>query len=492
MHLSLYIGLAAAPVAVSLTTRSAGSNACLNLTSLLGASKVESNHVNPRYIATRENYWSTRQGTYAPACVVYAETSKDVSLTIRAIKAADSRFAIKAGGHSPNKYFSSVEDGVLIDLGSMTAKSYDAETTLATYEPGSSWGELYKYYEQYGVTVMGGRVSGVGTGLALGGGLSYLSPQYGMACDSFRELEVVLPSGDIVTASADSNPDLFLGLRGGGGNAYGIVTKYTVQSRPVGKFYAGALLYLFEQTDAVIQAIYDFIAYNTDPKATILPTYEKLPTPDADLNLDEVITVFLVYDGEDAGGVFDNFTNIPHFLDTRSVKTYPDVANMPLPSAGELTRGDNVFRSGVHHIGDNSHSEALKAWRDWAEENKGSYFHTGFYLYPVARSLTDASRSQGGNAMQMPDGPWFWRAYLLLVPPGISEQKYNEIQESFERMVASIPNASNLPLFLNEAALDQNPLSTFSTFQELQQAKHKYDPDGFFSARTGGWSFSEQ
>ncbi|KAI0121352.1 hypothetical protein BJ170DRAFT_588128 [Xylariales sp. AK1849] len=489
MHLLLGLATDVFP-AWTLVTRDAGAAACLNLTSSLGSGKVVTSQLDPKYASSREDYWNARESVYAPSCVVYPDSAQDVSVTLQAVRAADSRFAIKAGGHSPNDFFSSVDQGVLIDLGSMTAKSYDAASTLATYEPGSNWGELYEYYEQYGRTVMGGRLSGVGTGLALGGGLSYLSPQYGMACDSFRELEVVLPSGEIVTASETADPDLFFALRGGGGNAFGIVTKYTVQSRPVGNFFAGNIIYLFEQTDAVLLAIRDFIAYNADPKASILPTYEKLTTPDLTLNLDEVIVMFLVYDGEDPGTAFANFTSIPHLVSTLSIMTYPEVANLPLPLTAELTRADNIFRCGVHHIEDDSLETAFAAWVTWAETNKGSYVHTSFDIYPVPRSLTSASNAQGGNAMQMPDGPWFWVDYLLSTPPGLLETQYDAIQASFRELVASTPDAAGLPLFLNEASWDQDPLSTFSSFATLQQIKEKYDPDEFFTEKTGGWSFA--
>ncbi|KAI1841670.1 hypothetical protein JX266_012135 [Neoarthrinium moseri] len=489
MHPILCLVAAAAGPVFALTIQSAGSNACLNLTSSLGFSKVATSQLDPEYISSRGDYWNVRQSVYAPSCVVHPESSQDVSVAIQAIRAADSRFAIKAAGHNTNNFFSSVDGGVLIDLSSMTAKSYDSATTLATYEPGSNWGQLYEYYQQYGRTVMGGRLSGVGTGLALGGGLSYLSPQYGIACDSFRELEVVLPNGSIVTASSTSNPDLFFAMRGGGGNAYGVVTKYTVQSRAIGNFYAGNIVWFFQQKDTVLEAIRDFIAYNTDPKASILPTYEKLTTPDLNLNLDELITMFLVYDGEDPGTAFDNFTRIPHIIDTRSIKTYKEVADMPVPFTAELTRADNVFRSGVHRIEDDSYNVLLETWREWAETHKASYIHTGFYMYPVPRSLTDGSHAQGGDAMQLPDGPWYWTAYDLATPPGLPNAAYNAIQESFREMVESTPNAPGLPLFLNEAAWDQDPLATFSSFETLKQIKNKYDPDGFFATRTGGWSF---
>lgn len=212
------------------STATSGATACTNLTTSLGFGKVFSNPFDLRYIASREEYWNALQSVYQPSCIVYPTSAQDVSIALQAIRVSSSRFAIKAGGHNTNNFFSSVDNGVLIDLSSLDTKSYDPSSTLATYEPGSTFGELYDYYAQFGRTVLGPTLAGVGTGAALGGGLSYLSPQYGMACDNFRKLEVVLPSGEVVVASPESYADLFFGLRGGGGNAYGVVTKYTVQA----------------------------------------------------------------------------------------------------------------------------------------------------------------------------------------------------------------------------------------------------------------------
>lgn len=466
-----------------------GSAACSNITTHLGSSKVISSQLDLQYIGSLE-YWNSKQDAYKPSCVVHPDSAQDVSIAIQAIRAADSRFAVKAGGHNPNTFFSSVDDGVLLDLSSMTNKTYDAETELATYQPGGQFGDLYDYYVKYDRTVVGARLAGVGTGLALGGGMSFLSPQYGMACDSFRELEIVLPDGEIVTASEKENPDLFFASRGGGGNAYGIVTKYTVQSRPIGKLWAGNIIYAFPQKDAVIEAIGNFIQYNTDPKAAIIGTYEKFGTPDLNLNLDEVILMFLVYDGPDAGDVFANFTKIPSLINTMGIKTYPEVVNMPIPFETELSQGNNIFRVGVHRPDNDSYTKALDKWRDWAESNKGKYTLLSLDFQPVPKSLTDASRAQGGNAMQMPDGPWFWLNYLITTPPGMSEPDYNAVQSSYRDLVASTGNAEGLPLFINDANHDQNPLQTFSTFSKLQEIKKKYDPDNFFADRTGGWSFA--
>lgn len=466
-----------------------GPAACSNITTQLGSSKVFSNQLNLQYTEALE-YWNSRQNDYKPSCVVHPKSAQDVSIAIQAIRAADSRFAVKARGHNPNTFFSSVDEGVLLDLSSMTNKTYDADTTLATYQPGGQFGDLYDYFLKYDRTVVGARLAGVGTGLALGGGMSFLSPQYGLACDSFRELEIVLPDGQIVTASDKENQDLFFASRGGGGNAYGIVTKYTVQSRPIGKLWAGNVIYAFPQKDDVIEAIGNFIQYNTDPKAAIIGTYEKFLTPDLNFNLDEVILMFLVYDGPDAGDAFANFTNIPHLLNTMGTKTYPEVVNMPIPFETELSEGNNIFRVGVHRPGNDSYGKALDKWRDWAESNKGKYTLLSLDFQPVPKSLTDASKAQGGNAMQMPDGPWFWLNYLITTPPGMSEPDYNAIQSSYRDMVASTGNDEGLPLFINDANYDQNPLQTFSTFSKLQEIKKKYDPDNFFADKTGGWSFA--
>jgi FAD/FMN-containing dehydrogenase len=468
----------------------AGPATCTNLTGPLGTSKVVTFQLDLKYVESRFEYWNARLSEATPSCIVYPTSAHDVSVAIQAIRSSGTQFAVRVGGHNPNAGFASVDQGVLIDLRDLNQKSYDASTTLATFGPGHTFGEVYTFFADYGRTVVGARLAGVGTGLALGGGLSYLSTQYGMAADSFRELEVVLPSGQIVTASDTENPDLFFACKGGGGNAYGIVTKYTVQSRPSGTFTAGIIIYLFDQIEAIGQALADFTRYNNDPKAAIIGTFETLGTPDLSLNLDKAGTLFLVYDGEDPGDAFKNFTDIPYALNTVGQKSYLDVINMPAPFSTQLSRGDNFFRVQVHRIDDDSWQTTISKWKDWTDANKGSYILTSLDWQPIPKTLTDASKKQGGNAMDMPDGPWMWFNYLLTTPPGMPQADYIAIQASFKQMVESTPNAEGLPLFINDAAYDQDPLRTFSTYSRLQAIKKKYDPTGFFASKTGGWSFA--
>ncbi|KAL4864224.1 hypothetical protein BDV12DRAFT_205864 [Aspergillus spectabilis] len=489
----LALVLSAVPTSAILQRSGPGPEACASLTKSLGSKTVVTNILSLDYLKTLTTYFNTEQSKFKPSCIVYPTTTEDVSVAIRAIRASDSRFAIKAGGHNPNDYFSSVDKGVLIDLSKMREKSYDEHSTLATYQPGGPFGDIYEYLAQWNRTVVGARLAGVGTGLALSGGLSFLSNQYGLACDSFRSLEVVLPDGEIVTASENSNPDLFYGLRGGGGNAYGVVTKYTVQSHPADIFHAGVIVYLFQQNPAVLTAIGDFVRYNTDPKAAIIGTYMKLPTPGLGLNLDEAIVMFLVYDGPDAGDVFSNFTAIPHLLNTVKQTDYNGVVNMPLPGGAEISKGLNNFRVTVHagnQEGLDTLSELYKQWRDWSNKNKGKYILTSFDIQPVPRSLTDASNAYlGGNAMQMPDGPWYWVNYLLTASPLLGPKALDDVQASYKDLVNAVPPTEGLPLFINDASRDQNPLITYGGYEKLKEIKARYDPEGFFSSHTGGWGF---
>lgn len=121
---------------------SAGDQACKTISGSLGTQKVATNSfLNIQYIASKV-YWNTRLGRANPACVVYPASSSDVSTALKAIKAAKSRFAIKAGGHNPNENFSNTDGGVLLDLGNMKDKSYDPTAGTCTYQPGNRFGDL--------------------------------------------------------------------------------------------------------------------------------------------------------------------------------------------------------------------------------------------------------------------------------------------------------------------------------------------------------------
>ena len=318
-----------------------GHAACDQITKQLGGSKVLG-PLNLAYTATVTDYWNKQQALNKPACVVQPSTTQDVVVIVKEIHAANSTMAIKAAGHNTNNFWSSTAGGVTIDMTKMTGKSYDADSETGTFQPGSEWGPLYEYYEQFNRAPVGGRLSFIGAGLALGGGLSHLSQHYGFACDNFRSLEVVLVDGSIVTATADNeHADLFLALKGGG-NQFGVVTQFTVAVHPITDFWGGIVIYDGKYSPQLLELGRQFTNTNEDPRAAIIITHTVLGTPDlleklgiSIPGLDTLVIVFNVYDGPDGTAVFQSFTDIPHVIDLRSKQKYSQLTSQQ--DVGALT-----------------------------------------------------------------------------------------------------------------------------------------------------------
>jgi FAD/FMN-containing dehydrogenase len=195
-----------------------------------------------------------------PALVVRCSSAEDVVAALAAAREHDLLVSVRCGAHSTPGY-SSCDGGIVIDLRGMNRVTVDPEARTARVQGGTSWGELDAATQEHGLAVTGGRVSDTGVGgLALGSGSGWLERAYGVTCESLLSAEVVTADGSIVTASEQENPELFWGLRGGGGN-FGVVTEFEFRLHPVGPIIAaGLLLYPREQAGEVIRNYRDFIA----------------------------------------------------------------------------------------------------------------------------------------------------------------------------------------------------------------------------------------
>ncbi|CCO33555.1 hypothetical protein BN14_07638 [Rhizoctonia solani AG-1 IB] len=216
------------------------------------------------------------------ACVVEPADPKDVSTILKIVANTFTPFGIRSGGHATNPGFSSTP-GVQIALFKFSQVTYHpaplaADGSVGTVDIGSGlvWDSVYAALEPHGVNVVGGRVTGVGVGgFTLGGGYSWLSNQYGLTIDTVTAFEVVLPNGTVTTATETTNSDLFFGLKGGFNN-FGIVTKFTLLAFPQGQVWGGLQTFTATNLDRVNQATADFAANVTDPKASIITTYNFL------------------------------------------------------------------------------------------------------------------------------------------------------------------------------------------------------------------------
>jgi len=224
-----------------------------------------------------------------PAMIVRCEGVADVMTAVKLAKANDLVVAVKGGGH--NIAGNAVcEGGLMIDLSSMRGVYVDAKARTARAEGGATWGDFDAETQAFGLATTGGLISATGVGgLTLGGGIGWLMGSYGLACDNLISLDVVTADGERVTASAEQNPELFWGLKGGGGN-FGVVTSFEFRLFPVAPLFAGMLLHPLEHAGEALAHFRDFIQGAPD-EAGALAGFTT--TPDGE----PVLALILVYNG---------------------------------------------------------------------------------------------------------------------------------------------------------------------------------------------------
>jgi FAD/FMN-containing dehydrogenase len=176
-----------------------------------------------------------------PAVIACCKGAADVADAVKLARELGLEIAVRGGGHNVAGR-ATVDGGVMIDLAPMQAVHVDARARTARAQGGVLWKGFNRETQLHGLATTGGVVSTTGiAGLTLGGGLGWLMPKFGLALDNLRSAELVLADGSVTHASADENPDLFWGIRGGGGN-FGIATWLEYDVHPVGPVITGGLV----------------------------------------------------------------------------------------------------------------------------------------------------------------------------------------------------------------------------------------------------------
>src|SRR4029077_1332788 len=193
-----------------------------------------------------------------PAVIARCADAADVRHAVGFARSEGLDVAVRGGSHSiPG--FSTCDDGIVIDLSPMKGIEIDVDAATVRAEGGVIWGELDAATQEHGLATTGGLVSTTGVaGFTLGGGIGWLMRQHGLACDTLRSSEVFTADGQLLTASADENQDLFWALRGGGGN-FGVVTSFEFDLYPVGPTVtAGPVFYPGERAEEILRFYRDF------------------------------------------------------------------------------------------------------------------------------------------------------------------------------------------------------------------------------------------
>jgi hypothetical protein len=230
-----------------------------------------------------------------PAVIVVAASSDDVVAAVRFAAVEGLKVAIRSRGHA-GPIFSPAGDRLLLDLRALAGVSID-EHGIVTVGPGASWGDVASEVQKHGLAITSGDTADVGVGgLALGGGIGWLVRRDGLALDNLVGAEVVLAGGELVTASADENPELFWALRGGGGN-FGVVTSFRFQARPLAGALAVELQLDPDRLGETVRALRDVMTAAPDELSA---TFGVVPNGPPGPGFGFVHHIAAVYAGEDS------------------------------------------------------------------------------------------------------------------------------------------------------------------------------------------------
>jgi FAD/FMN-containing dehydrogenase len=188
-----------------------------------------------------------------PGLILRCTSTQDVVAAVGVAREHGLPPSVRCGGHNvAGKAMS--DGGLTIDLSGLREVTVDPQARLVHAGGGCRLGDVDAATAPHKLIVPAGIMSETGVaGLALGGGIGWFSRKHGLTCDNFVSLELVLASGEVVEVNAESHPELFWALRGGGGN-FGIVTRFSFRAYDFGPMTRiGVSVYEPEQAAAALR-----------------------------------------------------------------------------------------------------------------------------------------------------------------------------------------------------------------------------------------------
>jgi FAD/FMN-containing dehydrogenase len=409
-----------------------------------------------------------------PALIVRCVDVADVIAAVDYARTNHLLTAIRGGGHNGGG-LGTCDGGVVIDVSAMKNVRVDERARTARVAAGCLWGDVDHATHAFGLAVPCGFISSTGVaGLTLGGGIGYLTRQYGLTIDNLLSADVVLADGSVVTADEESHADLFWALRGGGGN-FGVVTSFEFRAHPVRTVYAGPTFWPLEQTVEVMQAYRDFIlgapehvngffAFLTIPPSPMFPQH---------LHMKKVCGVMWVSTGPAARAEADTAR-------MRSIgKPLLDhQAEMPLPAVNSLF--DALYPPGLQWYW---RADFVKELSDDAIARHARHgaalptMHSTMHLYPIDGAAHRVGRHD--TAFSYRDANWAEVIVGVDPDPANSGAITGWCKNYFDDLHPYSAGGAYVNFMMDEGQ-DRVKASFRDNYDRLTAIKHQYDPDNLF------------
>jgi len=432
-------------------------------------------HTDPDYDTARAVY--NGMIDKRPAAIARCRDVADVLACVRFGREYDVTLSVRSGGHSAGG-LGVWNDALVVDLSLMRSTTVDPEHRTVRVDPGATLGDLDHATGAFGLAVPTGFIANTGiAGLALGGGVGYLTRRFGMTLDNMLAADVVLADGTFVTASEDSHADLFWALRGGGGN-FGIVTSMTFRCHPVGEnglIIGGPVLYDIADTTEVMRWYRD-----------VLPTlpeelngwFALVTIPPAPPFPEELW-------GRKACGVVWCYTG-PHsradevLAPVREFGSPLVMGLAPMPFSALQGAFDPLYPPGLQwywrsDVFTEISDAAIEVHRRYGERLPTG--HSTMHLYPIdgaaARVPDDAT------AFPYRDGGWIGNIVGVDPDPANAEAITQWTRDYFADLHAMSAGGTYVNFMMDEGE-DRVRAAYRGNYERLAQVKGRYDPENTF------------
>jgi FAD/FMN-containing dehydrogenase len=408
-----------------------------------------------------------------PAIIVKCKNGEDVITAVNHARENKLEVSIRSGGHS-GPGLALVENGLVIDLSLMKGIKIDPKNKTVRVEAGCTWGEVDHATHEFGLATVSGVISTTGVGgLTLGGGHGYLTRKYGLTIDNLIGAEVVLADGQIVHTNQEENPDLFWGLRGGGGN-FGVVTSFEYRLHPVTNVVAGPMFWPIEHLETTLKWYRDWLPKMPDDVYAFFLVAE-VPAGDPfpkEIHGEKVCGLLWCYTGPK-----DQFENI--------IQEARDVAKPLFEFTGEMpyTALQNLF-DGLYPPGHQWYwkGDFVAEVSDEAIEEHLKFSivptpQSTMHLYPVDGAVHKVGKDE--TAWNKRDARWSMVIVGVDPDPENAEKIKTWARNYWEALHPHTLGGSYIN-FMMEEGQERIEASYGETYKRLQKIKSKYDPNNFF------------